>query len=309
MTAETPHDLVVVGAGFFGLTIAERCAAELGLKVLVIDRRHHIGGNAYSEAEPETGIEVHKYGAHLFHTSNEKVWEYVNRFTTFTDYKHRVFGKYQGQVYSLPMNLGLINQFFGKSHTPQEARELIASQASEIVHGGRREPRGEGDQPDRPPALRGVHQGLHRQAVADRPDRAERGHHHPPPGALHLRERLVQRHPRGAPHRRLHRVADPDGRAPEHRGPAGDRLLRGRRRVQGQGPDRLHRPGRRVLRQLRGTAVLAHRRPRGVGRGRRRLPGHGRRELQRPGSAVHPHHRVQALPPRAREDPPARARP
>jgi UDP-galactopyranose mutase len=125
-------DLVVVGSGFFGLTVAERCAAELGLKVLVLDRRHHLGGNAYSEVDPETGVEVHKYGAHLFHTSNEKVWEYVNRFTTFTDYKHRVFGKYQGQVYSLPMNLGLINQFFGKSHTPQEARELIASQAAEI---------------------------------------------------------------------------------------------------------------------------------------------------------------------------------
>ena len=125
-------DLVVVGSGFFGLTIAERCASELGLRVLVLERRHHLGGNAYSERDPETNIEVHKYGAHLFHTSNEKVWDYVNRFTTFTDYKHRVFGKYQGQVYSLPMNLGLINQFFGKSHTPEEARELIASQASEI---------------------------------------------------------------------------------------------------------------------------------------------------------------------------------
>jgi UDP-galactopyranose mutase len=126
-------DLVVVGSGFFGLTVAERCAADLGLRVLVVERRPHIGGNAYSERDPETNIEVHKYGAHLFHTSNEKVWEYVNRFTTFTDYKHRVFGKYQGQVYSLPMNLGLINQFFGKSHTPQEARELIASQSAEIA--------------------------------------------------------------------------------------------------------------------------------------------------------------------------------
>jgi UDP-galactopyranose mutase len=126
-------DLVVVGSGFFGLTVAERCANELGLKVLVIERRHHLGGNAYSEVDPATGVEVHKYGAHLFHTSNEKVWEYVNRFTTFTDYKHKVFGKYQGQVYSLPMNLGLINQFFGKSHTPTEARELIASQSSEIA--------------------------------------------------------------------------------------------------------------------------------------------------------------------------------
>ncbi|NYD40935.1 UDP-galactopyranose mutase [Nocardioides panaciterrulae] len=130
---ESVPDLVVVGSGFFGLTVAERCATELGLKVLVLERRHHLGGNAYSEAEPETGIEVHVYGAHLFHTSNEKVWEYVNRFTTFTNYRHRVFARYQGQVYSFPMNLGLINQFFGKSHTPDEARALIAEQASEIA--------------------------------------------------------------------------------------------------------------------------------------------------------------------------------
>lgn len=128
----TLPDLLVVGSGFFGLTIAERCATELGLKVLVLERRSHLGGNAYSEREPETGIEVHKYGAHLFHTSNERVWEYVNRFTAFTNYQHRVFGKYDGQVYSLPMNLNLINVFFGKSHTPDEARALIAEQASEI---------------------------------------------------------------------------------------------------------------------------------------------------------------------------------
>ncbi|MDH2415107.1 UDP-galactopyranose mutase [Nocardioides sp. CER19] len=131
MSTDLP-DLLIVGSGFFGLTIAERVASELDKKVLVLERRSHIGGNAYSEREPETGIEVHKYGAHLFHTSNERVWEYVNRFTTFTGYQHRVFGKFQGQVYSLPMNLGLINQFFGKSHTPEEARELIAEQASEI---------------------------------------------------------------------------------------------------------------------------------------------------------------------------------
>ena len=126
-------DLVIVGAGLFGLTIAERCAAELGLRVLILERRHHLGGNAYSERDPETNVEVHKYGAHLFHTSNERVWEYANRFTSFTDYRHRVFGKYQGQVYSLPMNLALINQFFGKSHTPDEARALIAEQSSEIA--------------------------------------------------------------------------------------------------------------------------------------------------------------------------------
>ena len=131
-TAQDLPDRVVVGSGFFGLTIAERMAAELDKKVLILERRSHLGGNAYSEAEPETGIEVHVYGAHLFHTSNEKVWEYVNRFTTFTNYQHRVFAKYRDQVYSFPMNLGLINQFFGRSHTPDEARALIAEQASEI---------------------------------------------------------------------------------------------------------------------------------------------------------------------------------
>jgi UDP-galactopyranose mutase len=125
-------DLVVVGSGLFGLTIAERCANDLGLRVLVIDRRSHVGGNAYSAPEPETGIEVHKYGAHLFHTSNERVWEYVNRFTAFTGYQHRVFTKYQGQVYPFPMNLALINQFFGRAHTPDQARALVAEQASEI---------------------------------------------------------------------------------------------------------------------------------------------------------------------------------
>jgi len=129
---ELNPDLVIVGSGFFGLTIAERCANELGLKVLVLERRRHIGGNAYSEAEPETGIEMHVYGAHLFHTSNERVWEYANRFTAFTDYQHRVFTNYRGQVYSFPMNLGLINQFFGRAHTPDEARALVAEQASEI---------------------------------------------------------------------------------------------------------------------------------------------------------------------------------
>lgn len=126
------YDLIVVGSGFFGLTIAERAATQLDKRVLVLDRRDHIGGNAYSEPDPETGIEVHRYGAHLFHTSNKRVWDYVTQFTEFTDYQHRVFSKHQGQIYPLPMNLGLICQFFGRAFTPDEARELVAEQASEI---------------------------------------------------------------------------------------------------------------------------------------------------------------------------------
>ena len=128
-------DLAVVGSGFFGLTVAERCAADLGLRVLVIERRDHIGGNAYSERDPETGIEIHRYGAHLFHTSNARVWEYASRFTRFTSYQHRVFTIHQGRVYPMPVNLATICQFFGAALSPDEARALIAAQAAEIPPG------------------------------------------------------------------------------------------------------------------------------------------------------------------------------
>lgn len=126
-------DLVVVGSGFFGLTVAERAANELGLKVAVLDRRHHIGGNAYSENEAQTGIEVHRYGAHLFHTSNEKVWNYVNQFTDFTNYVHKVYTRHNGEVYPMPINLGTINQFFRSAYSPSEARDLILEQAGELA--------------------------------------------------------------------------------------------------------------------------------------------------------------------------------
>ena len=128
-------DLAIVGSGFFGLTIAERCATDLGLRVLILERRAHIGGNAYSEPEPETGIEIHRYGAHLFHTSNARVWEYVNRFTAFTGYQHRVFSVYKGRVYPLPINLGTICEYFGRAMSPDEARALIAEQSAEVATG------------------------------------------------------------------------------------------------------------------------------------------------------------------------------
>ncbi len=126
-------DLVVVGSGFFGLTIAERAASHLGLKVAVLDRRHHIGGNAYSENEARTGIEVHRYGAHLFHTSNERVWDYVRNFTEFTNYVHKVYTRHKGEVYPMPINLGTINQFFRAALGPTEARALIQEQAGELA--------------------------------------------------------------------------------------------------------------------------------------------------------------------------------
>lgn len=129
-------DVVVAGAGLFGLTVAERLAAA-GRKVLIVDPRSHIGGNAYSETDPETGIEVHRYGAHLFHTSNEVVWEYVNRFARFTDYQHRVYTQHNAEVFPMPINLGTINQFYRSALSPAEARERVIEMSSEL---GDREP-------------------------------------------------------------------------------------------------------------------------------------------------------------------------
>lgn len=130
-------DLVVVGAGLYGLTVAERMA-NLGRRVVVIEKREHIGGNAYSSPDPATGIEVHRYGSHLFHTSNERVWDYVRRFTDFTDYRHRVYTNHRGEVYPMPINLGTINQFFRAAYSPDQARAVIREQAAELEG---REPR------------------------------------------------------------------------------------------------------------------------------------------------------------------------
>lgn len=132
MADEMP-DLVVVGAGLFGLTVAQQAVERAGARVEIVEVRDHIGGNAYSYMDEETGAEIHRYGAHLFHTSNRRVWEYVNRFTGFTDYVHRVYTTHNGEVFPLPTNLGTINQFFRAHYTPDQARALIAEQAGELA--------------------------------------------------------------------------------------------------------------------------------------------------------------------------------
>ncbi|PID54037.1 MAG: UDP-galactopyranose mutase [Micrococcales bacterium] len=125
-------DVLVVGSGLFGLTVAERLA-DRGLRVCILEKRRHLGGNAYSEPDCETGIEIHRYGAHLFHTSNDAVWQYVHRFTDFTSYQHRVFANYRGEVFPLPISLATINQFFRSAMTPDEARQWIAAEAAAIT--------------------------------------------------------------------------------------------------------------------------------------------------------------------------------
>jgi len=95
------------------------------MKVAVIESRNHIGGNSYSEIDAATQIEYHKYGSHLFHTNSEKIWEYCNKFTKFNNYRHKVFTIHNGQMYSMPINLGTINQFYKTNYSPEQAKTKI----------------------------------------------------------------------------------------------------------------------------------------------------------------------------------------
>nr|VFJ58580.1 MAG: UDP-galactopyranose mutase [Candidatus Kentron sp. DK] len=117
-----------VGAGFSGAVIA-RELADRGRKVLVIDERPHVAGNCHTERDSQTGIMVHQYGPHIFHTADERVWAYINRFCEMMPYINRVKATVGGKVYSLPINLHTINQFFGKAMRPTEAAAFIKAQA------------------------------------------------------------------------------------------------------------------------------------------------------------------------------------
>jgi UDP-galactopyranose mutase len=115
-----------VGAGFSGAVIA-RELAEKGHAVHVIDERPHLAGNCHTERDEQTGIQIHKYGPHIFHTDDKEVWDYINRFGKMMPYVNRVKATYRGKVYSLPINLHTINQFFGTCMSPAEAKEFIAN--------------------------------------------------------------------------------------------------------------------------------------------------------------------------------------
>ncbi|WP_164156150.1 UDP-galactopyranose mutase [Sandarakinorhabdus rubra] len=118
----------IVGAGFSGAVIA-RQLAEAGIASLVMEERGHVAGNCHSERDRATGVMVHLYGPHIFHTDNSRVWDYVNRFAEFVPYVHRVKATVGGRVYSLPVNLHTINQFFGLALSPNEASAFIAARA------------------------------------------------------------------------------------------------------------------------------------------------------------------------------------
>jgi UDP-galactopyranose mutase len=121
-------DVGIAGAGFSGAVIA-RELADAGHAVTVFDTRDHVAGNCHTQRDADTGVMVHVYGPHIFHTQHEHVWEYINRFGTMRRYNHRVKATSGGRVYSLPINLHTINQFFETTMGPAEARAFVAAKA------------------------------------------------------------------------------------------------------------------------------------------------------------------------------------
>ena len=128
------YDYLIVGAGLFGSIFAHE-AKKAGKKVVVIDRRNHVGGNIYTK-EVE-GIQVHQYGAHIFHTSDKEVWDYVQQFAEFNRYTNSPVARYKDELYNLPFNMNTFSKMWGIT-TPQEAKEIIDRQ---IAEAGITEPR------------------------------------------------------------------------------------------------------------------------------------------------------------------------
>jgi UDP-galactopyranose mutase len=118
------YDYLIVGAGPYGSVCAHELS-QAGKKCLVIDKRDHIGGNCFTSNQ--NGIHVHKYGAHIFHTNDEEIWNYVNKFAPFKQYCHNVIANYKGQIYTLPFNMWTFNQLWGV-RTPEEAKDILLSQ-------------------------------------------------------------------------------------------------------------------------------------------------------------------------------------
>lgn len=118
---------LIIGAGFSGAVIAEQLSHKKNVSILVLDERDHAGGNCYTERDQKTGILEHKYGPHIFNTNDKVVWDYLSQFCKICPFVNRVKALYKGEVYSIPVNLHTINQFFRKSFNPETAKAFIES--------------------------------------------------------------------------------------------------------------------------------------------------------------------------------------
>ena len=159
------YDYLIVGAGLYGAVFAHE-AKKAGKRCLVIDKRDHIAGNIYTESVE--GIHVHRYGAHIFHTNNKAVWQYVNQFAEFNRYTNSPVANYHGEIYNLPFNMNTFNKMWGVV-TPAEAKAKDRAAAGRGRHHRAEEPRGAGHQSGGHRHLREAHQGLHWQSSGAAP--------------------------------------------------------------------------------------------------------------------------------------------
>ena len=125
-------NIAIVGAGLSGAVVG-RLLAEAGHTITVFDSRNHLGGNCHTARDADTGILIHCYGPHIFHTDDEQVWDFVNRFAKFHPYQHNVYSTIGDEIYSMPINLHTINQFFKRSFNPQQAQEFISGLADKTL--------------------------------------------------------------------------------------------------------------------------------------------------------------------------------
>jgi 2-polyprenyl-6-methoxyphenol hydroxylase-like FAD-dependent oxidoreductase len=219
-------DYLIVGAGFAGSVMAERLATDAGKKVLVIDKRNHVGGNAYDHYD-DAGVLVHKYGPHIFHTNSREVFEYLSRFTEWRQYQHRVQAWVDGQLLPIPINLSTINRMYGLSLTSFELNDFFERLA------------------EKRPAIRTseVLPQLHAQAMGPGSVGARRGRHGARSRTHEQRRSLFHRFIPGDAEARVHAAVREDAGAPQHQGAAQRRLPRS---AEGDPARRghLHRAGR-----------------------------------------------------------------
>src|SRR5688572_20192314 len=133
MPKPEPFDYLIVGAGFAGSVLAERLASQSDKRILIVDKRPHIGGNAYDHYN-EDGLLVHKYGPHIFHTNSRDVFEYLSNFTEWRPYEHRVLASVDGQLVPMPINLDTINKLYGLNLTSLELEDFFQSVAEPCEH-------------------------------------------------------------------------------------------------------------------------------------------------------------------------------
>ena len=217
------YDWLIVGAGFAGSVLAERLASERNERVLLIDRRPHIGGNAYDRYDDD-GLLIHQYGPHIFHTNSKQIFDHLSRFTEWRFYEHRVLAEVDGMQVPIPINLDTVNKLYGLNLTSEELQDWFAERAEPVDE--IRDLRGRGGLRRRARALREVLPRLYAQAMGPRPlrtrqvgDLARADAHEP--GRPLLRRR-VPVHAEA----RLHAHVREDGQPSEHPRDDADRLRR-----------------------------------------------------------------------------------